>query len=173
MKNTLSVKLSILTQERVKKVYDYNAETGKLTYKIQLASNTPIGKEAGTIKDHGYRVVRVDNIEYLAHRLIWLYMTGQWPKNQIDHIDLNKSNNTWNNLREATVSQNGINAYLRKTNKTGHKGIALFQNKWYRARIHYNGKEIHLGIFKTIDEAIAVRNAKEKELYGEYSRVQP
>ncbi len=92
-------------------------------------------------------------------------MTGEWPKNKIDHEDLDKSNNRWLNLREATSTENNLNVNARKTNLLGVRGVrARHDGKGFVARIMVNQKEHHVGSFDTLEEAIKARNDKAIEL---------
>ena len=150
----------MLTQEELKKHLSYNPETGLFTW---LNIRKMKGKIAGS-NCHQYIRINIRGKKYLAHRLAWLYMTGNWPKNQIDHKDRNKSNNSFINLREATRSQQQANS--KTTGKWG-RGISKNKNKW-RACIYLNNKRIHLGNFYTIEEAKEIYNNKAKELFGEF-----
>ena len=161
MKNLVSI-------ERLKFILEYHSD-GYFIRKSKVNRNTIIGSKAGYIRDNGYVVVRVDNVDYLEHRLVWFYMTGEWPKENIDHIDLNKTNNRFDNLREASPTENNFNCVARKTSKSGFKGIRLFKGK-YRVRITINNKEIYIGSFLSLEEAIAARNAKGLEIGGVYYR---
>lgn len=171
MKGTLPIEESkLLTVEKLREALNYNSETGVLTWKIKPCRNIIIGTRAGTLKRDGYRYIRFDNIEYLEHRLIWFGMTGKWPKNQIDHINLNKSDNRWINLREATVSQNGMNVSTKINNTTGHKGINKIKNGKFRARITINNREISLGCFNNVEDAIEEYKKAAKRYHGDFSR---
>lgn len=161
-----------LTLEKLRDYLNYDLETGVLTWRRKPNPNIVIGSRAGCIKSNGYRYVRFDNFEYVEHRLIWFGVTGQWPVNMIDHKNGVKSYNAWSNLREATVSQNGMNTKVQANNTTGHKGIDIFRGK-FRARIRKEGCDFHLGLFDTLEEAIEVRASKEKELHGEFARMSP
>lgn len=99
-----------------------------------------------------------------AHRLAWVLMTGAWPQMGIDHKDGNPSNNRWENLREATVSENGRNMRLGSRNRTGIIGVCVdsITGKW-RARAQVRGKLTHLGLFDTKEEAAAARKKAEQE----------
>lgn len=104
----------------------------------------------------------------MANRLAWLYMTGKWPKEIIDHRDLDKSNNIWDNLREATYTENNYNVPTISTNTSGYKGVSVARhnpNKW-RASISHNNKTVHIGTFDTKEEAYAAYCAKSEELRG-------
>lgn len=172
MKNSLPKSSeNLISIERLKEVFYYDHNLGWLIWLIKPNRNIAINSRAGSLKSDGRRYVRIDNVEYLEHILIWFYMTGRWPKNLIDHKDLNKSNNKWENLREANYSQNGFNCNPRSTNKLGYKGIKFFKGK-YRVRIMINGKEIHIGSFNTLEEAVEARNSKGIELAGEFYKIQ-
>jgi hypothetical protein len=102
-------------------------------------------------------------------------MTGNWPKYQIDHINLKRADNRWINLREATHGQNVQNSSLRKNNTTGFKGVSKLSHKCklkrpFRARITVNNREIILGVFSTAEEAHTAYLAAAKKHYGEFAR---
>jgi hypothetical protein len=128
------------------------------------------GKAAGTINPAGHLRVAVGHIQYHAHRLVWLYMHGEPVPDVIDHIDHNKLNNRFTNLRAATKLQNGANSGKRKNNTTGIKGVGLLPHGSYRARIMFNGKDIALGRFKTLEEAAKARFEAATRLHGVFAR---
>ena len=104
--------------------------------------------------------------------MAWLYMTGRWPRGQVDHRDLDKGNDRWLNLRVATPGQNNANSRSRKTNTSGFKGVSYhIRVRKYVAQIGHNGKIIYLGQFD--DPAIAHQAYAEaaRRLYGEFARV--
>jgi hypothetical protein len=115
-----------------------------------------------------YRRLYVEGKHIMAHAVAWAIMTGVLPKHGIDHRDRDQSNNRWSNLREATQSQNMKNLGVCRKNKTGVRGISIFDNR-YRANISVDGKRMHLGLFNTIEDASAVRKAAEKKFYGEWA----
>ena len=99
---------------------------------------------------------------YLAHRAAWAIWHGSWPKNQIDHINGDPSDNRIVNLRDVTVQENRMNLRRPDKNKTGVIGVSKDpEYDLYRATIGVGKKHIHLGRFKTIDEAAIVRRAAE------------
>lgn len=124
---------------------------------------------AGSVRLDGYIGISIKSKVYLAHRLAWFYMMGHWP-DMIDHINKIRSDNRWDNLRAVSASFNLMNSDLRKDNTSGFKGINYIpsSNKWL-ARISYGGRKIHLGRFKTLQEAITARAKAEKDLYGRFS----
>src|SRR6266850_3791104 len=95
----------MITAERLHEVLHYEPSTGILRWKI-TAGGAVTGKVAGNVTIRGYRLVSIDGQRYMSHRLAWLYMTGSWPKEEIDHRNGMGSDNAWNNLREATHSEN-------------------------------------------------------------------
>jgi hypothetical protein len=157
-----------LTAEFVRSLLDYDPETGVLTWK-QSPRIGWVGKPAGTRRPNGQIAIQIATRGrlYLAHRLIWLIMTGDWPPNQIDHRDLDPSNNRWTNLRLATRSQNCVNRRRKSTNTSGFTGVSKRGNR-YRAYVNVRGKREYLGDFATAKAAAAARSARAKELHGEF-----
>jgi hypothetical protein len=156
-----------ITAENVKDFFSYEKSTGKLFWKVKRSHNALIGEEAGCVeKRHGYRVIRVLNHRYKAHRIVWLYVYGKWPSGIIDHINRNKTDNRVENLRDTTTQINNLNKGLSKASKTGIKNITWHtRDNRYRAAFTINGKQKHLGYFKSIEEAMSAvqsfdRNAK-------------
>jgi hypothetical protein len=159
--------MSELTHSRVREVLDYDPQTGIFTWKTMLAHRRKAGTTAGSKLPHGYTEIGLDNVSYLAHRLAWFWMTGEWPDGQVDHIDLDRSNNAWSNLRVATHRQNVYNSSLRRNNTSGHKGVIRRKYAWH-ARIMANRKLHLLGDFKTKEEAIEAYQDAAKRLHGEF-----
>jgi hypothetical protein len=130
---------------------------------------------AGTVTKKGYIHIGIGGRYYKAHRLAWLMMTGSWPESQIDHRDLDKSNNRWGNLRLATNTQNTANVGARSHNVCGLKGVHSITTRHgkfggWRAQIRVSGKLIHLGVF---DTALAAHEAYElasREYFGDFAR---
>lgn len=150
----------MIAQSRVKELFDYNPETG-LFFRYKTATflgNKPNGKD-------GYCRINVDGRMYLAHRLAWLFVYGFNPSKGIDHINGSKSDNKISNLREASQTENLQNYWkAKKDNLLGVKGVGFHkQTGKYRARIMICSKEIHLGLFETIEMAsTAYFDAKRK-----------
>lgn len=155
----------------------YDPESGQLTWRERPLShfktvgaqhtwNTRYaGKTAGSPQSNGYLHVAIDNVKYLTHRVIWKLVTGDEPGPLLDHRDLNKRNNVWENLRQASKVLNSINGlgHTRRS-EIGLKGVARKRNR-YRAFITINQKYVSLGSFDTPEEAHAAYCAKAKELY--------
>jgi len=162
-----------LTQERLKELLSYDPLTGVFLW-LQDRGGKRAGDEAGC-KKRNYVVISVDDIIYRAHHLAWFYVTGRWPDPFVDHRDLNKHNNAWNNLREATKSQNQANIGLIKSNKSGLKGASRYRageryGKGWQATIQKDGKTIFLGHFATKEEAHEAYVAAASSIFGEFAR---
>ncbi|WP_293862359.1 HNH endonuclease [uncultured Alsobacter sp.] len=146
----------------------YDKETGDFRWLIKPCAQVEIGDVAGTIANTGYRVISLLGRTYLAHRLAWFYVTGEWPKGLIDHKNRTEADNRWDNLRPAGRPENGFNAVVHRDNRSGVKGVWWSQNRWC-AGICVRGKRIHLGRFTSIEDAAeAYRMAAEKH-HGEFA----
>ena len=165
----------MLTAERLREILEYDPETGVFRWRGVLSgrgyshANVAAGVEAGALDTKGYRLIGIDRRLYRANRLAWLYMTGQWPPRKVDHRDTDQSNDAWDNLRLASNSQNGANARLSKRNKTGLKGVSIWQGR-YMAQICKDHKRYRLGSFDTPEEAHAAYMAAAHRLHGEFAR---
>lgn len=167
----------MVTQQRLIQLFSYSPETGEFTFlsRPDDAFATPraaaifktkcLGKVAGWAHASGYVSIKVDEGSYLAHRLAWLYMTGNMPPHEVDHINGNRSDNRFVNLRAVTKLENSHNQSLRVTNKSGATGVfwEVRRNMWL-ATILNAGKSTHLGYFKTFEEACAARKGAERAL---------
>ena len=158
----------MLTQAELKSRLHYNPETGIFT-RIIATSNVHIGDIAGTVKWNGYIGISIDSKIYYSHRLAWLYMTGSWPKDMIDHINMVKADNRFANLREADNSKNKINQPLLKSNTSGYKGVSFNKliNK-FTAQIKINGKKKHLGCFDDPKLASIAFQSAAKKHHGDF-----
>ena len=152
-----------ITAEYLRSILNYDPETGIFTRKVRTSNSVKVGDVAGCSNGCGYLQIRLHNRLHLAHRLAWLYVYGEWPKGQIDHINRNRSDNRISNLREVSHKQNGQNAGKYSHNTSGHTGVSWYKHtsRW-QAQIMHNYKLIHLGRFTDIGEAIAARKAAEK-----------
>jgi len=160
----------MITQSKLKELLNYNPDTGEFTWLKTNSITVKIGDIAGTIDTNKYRRIGINGKRYMAHRLAWLYMTGNFPENYIDHINHNPDDNAISNLREATPSQNNSNAKVKKNNASGYKGVEIDKkNKNYRANIWHNNKNIYLGKFDTAELAHKAYCIKAKELKGQFA----
>ncbi len=144
----------MITQTYLKTILNYNEDTGKFTWVIRKGARALKGTIAGTIDNTGYIHITIDKKVYQSHRLVWLYIYGNFPKEFLDHINGNKLDNRFVNLRECSRSQNGMNRPKQSNNTTGYKGVYYHtQSKRYRAKVTINKKVKMLGNYKTPEEA--------------------
>jgi len=145
-----------LTQEKLKQALRYDEVSG-LFYWLGKRLGAPKNRPAGRLsKSHGYVDICIDATLHRAHRLAWLYVTGKWPDGDIDHIDRNKSNNAWANLRECSRQANMLNVWKSPANTSGITGVSWdsSRKKWL-AQIRINGKKKNLGRYSTKNDALA------------------
>lgn len=159
------------TQQEIKAHLYYHPESGVFRWRTPIAIRVKPWDVAGTYRKNGYVLISLGDTKFYAHRLAWIYMTGREPDQYIDHIDGNKHNNSWSNLRPATKKQNGENQKLRRTSVSGFRGVVFNRDcrlPW-RAQVRHGGSYIYLGSFATAEEAGAVAMAKRAELYTHYT----
>lgn len=148
-----------ITAEELRAALTYEPGTGIFRW-------TKNGKIAGHVRSDGYTDIRFKDCLFRAHRLAWLWMTGSWPTMPwIDHIDRDPGNNRWGNLREVTLSQNHQNQKVRKDSRVGLRGVEAHKSGLWRARLVIQGKRIHVGYFKTPQEAFAARIEAERKYF--------
>lgn len=154
-------------QAEVAAIIDYSPETGLFRWRVHQGGPRKQGWFAGA-DEHGYRAISVRGQLHRAHRIAWLLMTGYWPEQEIDHIDGDRSNNRWENLREVEHVINSHNQRRASTNSTtGVLGVSMGPSKKspYLAGIRVNGKRIHLGSFPTLEAAEAAYLKAKRKLH--------
>lgn len=144
----------MLTHDRLKEVLNYDPKTGIFTTLIKRCGPNNVG----SVNGNSYLQIMIDRKIYSAHRLAWLYMKGEWPKDQIDHINGKRDDNRLVNLREATKSINSQNIKNhRKDNACGFLGVTVVTGnnlkKPWQASIRISNKQIYLGCYKTPEAA--------------------
>lgn len=146
--------MTSLTTARLKELLSYDPESGDFIWSGHRRVGVRIGAVCGRISRHGYREICVDRVLHRANRLAWLYMTGEWPALSVDHINRNKADDRWCNLRLATNSENAANQCVRKSNVSGFVGVSWCadRQKW-AAQIRIAGRKTNLGRFATAEEA--------------------
>lgn len=145
----------ILSQAYLRSLFDYDAETGVFTRRVN-SGKARAGTRAGTDDGMGYLQITLAKKKYRLHRLAFMYVNGRWPEHHVDHINRNRADNRWCNLREATQGQNNQNMGMSASNTSGFVGVSWVPNicKW-EARISINYKPKMLGYFSTPQEASA------------------
>lgn len=148
---------------------DYNSNTGELRWKFRDDATTSwnrrnAGKLAGGINNEGYLMVSINGEKFCASRLIWKIVTGKDPVLLVDHQDLNRSNNKWDNLREATRPENSVNTNQRKFRDLP---IGIYKQRGkFASRVAHK----HIGVFNTVELAVAAREDEARKIYGEFVR---
>lgn len=157
--------MMMITKKEVMKLLDYDESTGVFTWKVSNRKRVKVGTEAGTVMvtnaGKSYRRIKINGKIYYAHRLSWLILYGEFPEDQIDHIDGNGLNNRADNLRSVSHADNGKNQRKCRTNTSGVMGVTWHRAKWM-VRMVINGRRTFIGYFKSFDEAMKVRKAAEK-----------
>ena len=151
----------------------YEPSTGEFFWRESPRPNVLRGATAGSVRNGGYRRIFLAGRSYLAHRLAWFVVHGEWPSGPLDHINGNKSDNRIGNLRPCSLSENQANRTAPVTNTSGVKGVswAKRKGKWI-AKIQFGGKQTHLGYFQTIEAASAAYTAAAHRLHGSFARVE-
>ena len=160
-----------VTAEYLRDILDYSPETGLFTWRVAPNGRIKIGQRAGSPDTGGHLQIRINKRFYRAHRLAWLYVHGEWPPEDIDHINSERADNRLCNLRPATRAQNCQNSRLYRSNTSGFKGVVWHArgSKW-SARIRANGRVHHLGRYTTAEAAHAAYVAAAVKYHGEFAR---
>lgn len=146
-----------LTADRLRELLRYDPDMGIFTWRVDRGVNRCAGKSAGTPDAEGHLMIRVDYVIYKAHRLAWLYMTGEWPAEVLDHENRIRGDNRWSNIRDANDQKNGWNSASRLP-KTGFRGVT-YQDGRFHAKLWEGKRCIRIGSFKTAEEASAAHIA--------------
>jgi len=159
----------MITQQQALDLFEYR--DGSLYWRVKKSYRVDIGKEAGCKNSHGYQVVRVNNVLYGVHRIIFLMHYGYVPK-YVDHADRNPLNNRIDNLREATASENACNKIVQSNNKSGCKGVHWKkQIKHWVVEIQVNKAKKYLGIYKDFELAALVASEARELYHGKFARI--
>lgn len=153
-------------------LFRYDEETGRLFWKNKShpRSHAQIGSEVGTKRVDGRHEIIVKGHHFRTHRVIWFMANGVWPKDEIDHLDGDPSNNRLDNLREATRSENARNMRKRHNSQVCMNGVYWQKRDGrYQVYIGAGGRQKYLGYFANLDDACAARRAAEIE-YGYSAR---
>jgi hypothetical protein len=164
-----------LTAEELRQTLRYDPETGHFTWLVKLSLRGMPGKVAGWKQKlgthHIYTLISIRNRSYMAHRLAWLYVHGEWPADLIDHINGDTLDNRIVNLRPATKSLNAANSRLPRDNTSGVKGVSWNKNagKWI-ANIAVRGKQHYLGIYSNKEKAAEAYRLAAVKFFGDYAK---
>jgi len=141
---------STLTTDRLREMLTYDPTSGIFVWRLNRR-RVRAGDIAGSVNHDGYVRIKVLGAQYFAHRLAWLYMTGEWPIDEIDHKDRKRDNNQWCNLRETDHIGNMQNRVLE--NASGFPGVSLHQYGGWQSRIRVQGVRKHIGTFESPQDA--------------------
>lgn len=147
----------------------YDPLSGAFTWKVRRSQKCKVGLPAGSVTVKGYVAIQIAGKSIAAHRLAWMFMTGEFPDFDVDHINMIKSDNRWENLRLATSTQNKANSGKRSDTSNPYKGIRRSGSRW-RAVITRNGVSRSFGPFPTPEQAHAAYVRAAVELFGEFAR---
>jgi hypothetical protein len=145
-----------MNAERARELIRYEPETGEFFYTARRSNACRKDGRAGTQGQRGVVIVRLDGKTYLAHRVAFLLMTGEWPKNDVDHIDGVPSNNRWSNLRDVPHKNNTYNIHGTPSHKRHSRLLGAHwcsQGQHWKSSITVDGKAIYLGVFASDEEA--------------------
>ena len=151
----------MITHDELTRLLNYNKVTGEFTW-VSDRGRVKSGATAGAVRKDGYLHIVINRKVYLAHRLAWFYVMGEWPEDQIDHVNKNRGDNRICNLRQATNKQNGENIPLLSSNTSGHRGVTWSneRQKWV-AQVKHHGKTIRVGRYDSLEAAAeAAKNAR-------------
>lgn len=150
-----------LPPDRLRRLFSYDKDTGLFTW-YEARSRVKAGSVAGSVNADGYLTICVDKSVYLAHRMAWAYVYGEWPALFVDHINGDSTDNRIENLRQVTHSQNQQNSKISAANTSGIRGVSRVASSGnWKAQIDVNGKRKVIGTFQTIEAAVAARKAEE------------
>ena len=144
-----------ISLDELRRAVDYNPETGEFIWR---GIGRRAGRSALITNTHGYRCGSVGGVRVLAHRAAWALENGEWPTDEVDHINGDRADNRMCNLRLVSMRENHLNQRLRGTNTSGVNGVYRIKEtgRW-RARIRVHGKYISLGVFQCKSAAAIIR----------------
>lgn len=150
----------MISQERLKELLSYDPSTGIFTWKTKPSRSVKVGAVAGCKNGRGYVIIGLEQKRYRAHRLAWLCVHGEFPPEEIDHINGIRGDNRIDNLRAVNSVENSRNQRMSSLNTSGVTGV-----RWNKADRRWMSKigTIHLGSYHSMAEAVSARKAAEVE----------
>lgn len=161
-----------INQDFLKKILDYNPETGVFTRKVRTAMCVQVGQIAGSVKPDGYRAITILGKPLREHRLAWLYIYGSYPNGVIDHINGKRDDNRISNLRVVSVGENATNRRRNVKSVSGYKGVTWYKRyKKWQCHIRVNKKGYFLGFFDSPERAALAYDIAARKMHGKFARV--
>ena len=158
------------TAAEVRRLLDYDQETGVFRWKVATTNRVKVGQVAGSLSTTtGYLTITIAGKHFNASNLAGLHVTGEWPAKLVDHRNRNRTDNRFDNLRLASYSQNSANGPVHKDSKTGLRGVTLHKPGRWRAQIRVGADRIHLGLFDDPASAHAAYCAASTKHFGEFA----
>lgn len=164
------------SSELLKQLLDYDPSTGALTWRARALSSFATlragkiwnerfaGQKAlNSLSKRGYLLGVISGKKFYSHRVIWKLMTGDEPP-EIDHINGDRTDNRFSNLRPADRHSNGRNLSIKSNNTSGINGV--YWAKTCRVWVAYgrvDRKMYYIGRFKTLEDAAAAREAWDRK----------
>ena len=171
MRDRRNIERRLVTYEDVHELFNYDKDTGELTWKVQINPRAPVGKDAGYVNGRGYRVVKIFGTMYPVHRIIFLFVEGFFPEFEVDHINRVRTDNRWCNLRHVTINCNKYNRVRSRTVLGKINGVSLKKGRKgtpYEVYITINRTYYYLGTYNNLLEAACHRYAAEQCLGIDY-----
>ena len=160
----------MITQELLKHYFDYKDDHLYWKNVVHLNQSKLIGQKAGFIHPTGYRHITFMGKQHKAHRLIWLYVYGEMPK-EIDHINGDRQDNRLENLRSVTRSQNQFNKAMAQNNTSGYRGVSWHKkSQQWVIRVCANGKSM-VKYVKDLELAGLVAEEMRSLFHGKYAKL--
>lgn len=170
-----------LTAEEIRRLFRYVKSTGHLIRRVPVMGGPnrcaviqPAGKIVGTMGKDGYLYVAIRGRMYLVHRLIYVWVKGEWPEDEVDHHNGVRHQNNWKNLRPASKHQNRQNSIGQHSRKGPYPGVyekvrAKPGSRRFVAQIKKDGVVHYLGVFHTGEAARAARIKAERAMFKEFA----
>jgi hypothetical protein len=160
----------MLNTDRIRELLHYDPDTGEFRWRNKTGRQAAGSVAGGIMSSTGYRRIRLDKKDYLASRLAWAYMTGEFPEHLIDHINRDQTDDRWANLRAADKSQNAANCKVYSNSTSGFKGVHwLKKDRRWLAHLAVRGKRIRVGLFDSAEEAHRAYLAAAEQHHGAYA----